>query len=69
MRREPTDSSTLSSVGYAVDTATLEIEFRSGKVYRYFMVPAPLYDALLKAESKGAFFNRSIKNVYSFTRG
>lgn len=68
MERKRIDSSGLSAVGYSKSSAVLEIEFKSGKVYRYFAVPGSLYAELMKAESKGAFFNRCIKDVFPFAR-
>jgi hypothetical protein len=52
-----------SWAGYGTD-ATLEVEFRSGAVYRYFAVPRRVFEEFLAAESKGSFFNRIIKPRY-----
>ena len=68
MRRERVDSSTLTSVGYSKKTSMLELEFSSGKVYQYFAVPAVVHQGLMRAESKGAFFNDEIKDAYPFSR-
>jgi hypothetical protein len=57
-------SSVLRSVGYDAGTAVLEIEFRSGDVYRYFAVPPSVALNLLEAPSPGAFFNRHISDRY-----
>ena len=64
MRRIPVTSSVLVAVGYDADTAELEIEFRSGDVYRYYAVPARVHRELLAAESPGAYFNRAINDRY-----
>src|SRR5437588_8759188 len=45
----------------SVDSA---IEFCDGAVYRYFAVPAAIHNALLAADSKGAYFNRKIRNCF-----
>lgn len=66
MRRKLVDSSTLTSVGYSKATSTLELEFTSGMVYQYFAVPAAVHEQLMKAESKGSFFNSSIKGAFAF---
>jgi lysyl-tRNA synthetase class 2 len=42
----------------------LEVEFRTGRVYRYFLVPAAAYASLLRADSIGDTFNREIRNRY-----
>jgi hypothetical protein len=46
----------------------LEIEFRNGRVYRYFAVPQPVFAELMLAPSMGAFFVERIKDVYGFLR-
>jgi hypothetical protein len=61
--RIPVLSSLLASVLYSPQ-ATLEIEFRSGAVYRYFLVPRATFEGLLGAPSKGAYFNRHIKAAF-----
>lgn len=68
MRRLPVDSTSLASIGYDAATATLEVEFRHGGVYRYFLVPASVYRALIDAESKGRFLNEAIKERYPYER-
>jgi len=64
MRREPVRSSVLRSAGYDPSTSELEIEFRSGDVYRYFAVPPSVHRELMAAESPGAYFNRVISDRY-----
>ena len=61
MNRESVRSSNLRSVGYDGWTGTLEIEFRSGGVYRYSNVPGERYERLMRASSKGGFFCYYIK--------
>ena len=68
MKRTPVTSSTLSSVGYCPTTATLEIKFLRGAVYQYSNVPQNIYDELMKASSKGKFFNTYIKRAYPYLR-
>ena len=60
-------SSLLSSMGYSTQ-ATLELTFRSGARYRYFAVPHTLFQALIAAESKGAYFNRHVRNRFRYQR-
>ena len=64
MKRVLTDSSSISSVGYNAGTMILEIEFVSGKVYRYFDVPESVHAGLMRAVSKGNFFNRRIRDNF-----
>jgi lysyl-tRNA synthetase class 2 len=64
MRREPWQSSTIRSVGYDPASALLEVEFTSGAIYRYFLVPAETYRAFAAAASKGTFLNAVIKPAF-----
>lgn len=54
-------SSALRSVGYDAHTWTLEVEFDSGEVYQYLDVEPEIVEALLDAESMGAYLNEYIK--------
>ena len=65
--RTPVASSSIASIGYS-DEAALDIEFNSGALYRYFQVPRRTFEAFLADESKGAFFNRHIKDRYPYAR-
>ncbi len=60
-------SSLLSSMRYSIE-AILELEFRSGAIYRYFAVPPAVVEGLIAAESKGAYFNRYIRNHFRYQR-
>ena len=66
-RRTPVDSTSIAAIGYS-PCATLDVEFKSGAVYRYFTVPREAFDKLLASESKGGFLNRHIKPRYPFRR-
>jgi hypothetical protein len=68
MHRESVLSSNLSGVGYDSSSRTLEIEFVSGRIYRYQDVPQGTYSALLEAPSKGQFFNREIRDHFPYSR-
>lgn len=65
--RIPLDSSTLASAAFDTTTGLLELEFRSGALYRYYSVPVSLYLDLLAAGSKGRFFNRFIRDCFPTT--
>jgi hypothetical protein len=65
--RIPVQSSLLASIGYSVH-ATLELEFRSGALYRYFTVPRTVVVQLLAAHSKGAYFNHNIRSRFPYQR-
>ena len=65
MKRQKVDSSSISSIGYNMGTAVLEVQFMNGKVYQYMNVPATEWFKMMKAESQGQYFYRNIKNKYS----
>jgi hypothetical protein len=56
------DSSMIRFVRYDPRGRALHIIFTSGKTYIYMDVPREVYDALLKADSKGEFFNEEIRD-------
>ena len=58
----PVNSSVIRAVGY--DGRTLTVEFHSGRVYDHPRVPPSVYDGLMRASSKGAFYNRHIRGRY-----
>jgi len=62
------ESTTLATVAYDAALQRLRIEFRDQSVYQYLGVPAAVYEALLHAPSKGAYFNRSIRGRVAHTR-
>lgn len=64
--RLPVDSSLLSWVDYDEPRHQLRVRFRTGESYLYFQVPAEQYHNLLLADSKGAFFNRHIRNHFPY---
>jgi hypothetical protein len=66
--RVPVQSSLLASIGYSPVHATLDLEFRSGAFYRYFMVPNDVIEGLMVAESKGAYFNLNIRARFPYQR-
>ena len=48
------------------DGRKLEVAFVSGRTYLYDGVSRRLYQALLKAESKGSFFNDCIRGAFPY---
>lgn len=61
-------SSNLKAVRYDPATQTLDIEFHSGSVYRYFGVPESVYQGLMAASSHGKYHHLYIKNSYPYQR-
>jgi hypothetical protein len=58
--RTQVQSSAIVSIAYTTESA-LDVEFTSGVTHRYFAVPRSTVEALLSADSKGAFLNRYVK--------
>jgi len=61
------DSTTLATIAYVAAHQTL-FEFRCGAVYVYSSVPSEVHQALLLADSKGAYFNRHIRGRFPYFR-
>ncbi len=66
--RVPVTSSNLVSVGYELNSLTLEIEFKNGAVYQYFDVPEFEWQGLMRAASHGTYFIAYIRNQYRYIR-
>ena len=60
------DSSVIKEVSYRRRTMT--IIFNSGARYKYKAIPRNLFDAFRNAPSIGQYFNRYIKDKYTFER-
>lgn len=58
-------SSAISRIEYDDNTRRLFITFQHGETYTYYGVPRHVYDAFLRAASKGRFYNDYIKDRYS----
>ncbi|MTW17474.1 KTSC domain-containing protein [Rhodoplanes serenus] len=61
-------SSAIARVRYDNQRRELTLVFRSGRVYVYADVPEETYAALLAADSKGAFFNAAIRDIFPTRR-
>ena len=66
MQRLPLESSSLASAAYDSVLHRLEVEFRNGERYLFFRVPLGCYQQFMDSESKGAYFNRYIRNRFAF---
>lgn len=62
----PTFNSTaIRQAEYDANSRTLSIWFtQSGGPYHYYNVPQHIYDGLLRASSKGTYFNDHIRDQY-----
>lgn len=62
------ESSALTAVAFSSESNILEVEFRNGLIYEYLDVSRSIYEQLLNAASKGAFFGRFIRNCFQYRR-
>jgi hypothetical protein len=65
MDRAPVTSSTIRSIGYDTGASLLEVEFKSGAIYRYAGVPVMHHRGILSADSPGKYLNKYIKDHFS----
>jgi hypothetical protein len=63
----PLNSTLLASATYQAGESQLLLEFCNGAIYLYFGVPEGIHQSLLAADSKGAYFNREIRNHFRYT--
>ena len=68
MRWALLQSTVLRAVRYSQQQELLDLEFRSGAIYRYFQVPLHHYNALLAADSHGEYFNHHILDRFPVER-
>lgn len=61
MQRVVVESTTVGAAAHDAQTAVLELQFRNGAVYQYFLVPRPVYRDLLRAPSKGRYFHQNLR--------
>ena len=65
MLRQYVVSTDIRSIGY--ENNVLEIEFRSGGIYRYQNVPKYHFDYMVSHPHPGAYFHKMIKPYYSYS--
>jgi hypothetical protein len=65
---EAVNSKGIRWVRYDEHTRTLDVAYTSSGEYRYFDVGPEVYAWLMKAESKGKFVNRLVKEKYRYER-
>ena len=69
MKRVRVESSDVESIGH--NGTLLEVEFKTGAVYQYANVPAPIYEAIATAPSVGRALNLLVKKnpkLYPYVR-
>jgi hypothetical protein len=63
----PMRSTLLASAAYDAGESLLLLAFCDGASYLYYAVPEAIHQGLLAADSKGAYFNKQIRNHFRFT--
>jgi len=61
-------STVISNFQYNKVKAALRVIFNTGAVYEYFNVPENEYQGMSNSFSKGSYFNRHIRNRFSFKK-
>lgn len=61
MERQAVESSQIRAIGYDPHTWKMEVQFKSGSVYRYDNVDPSTHEGLIRAESVGGYFCEFIK--------
>ena len=61
-------STVIRSYRYDPSRRELSVEFQSGRRYTYCDVPGETHAAMKAAFSKGEFFNRHIRDSFTFRR-
>jgi KTSC domain len=57
-------SSAIRAVGYDPRTRVMKITFMQGNTYDFCGVPPEVYEGLIRAPSKGTYYNDYIKDRY-----
>jgi hypothetical protein len=66
MRARKLNSTMIDRVVFDDEAETLKVSFRgSGRSYTYMGVPRAIYDALVRAQSAGRYFNDCIRGHFA----
>jgi KTSC domain len=68
MRIAAVESTTLAIIACDESRELLQLEFRNRAVYRYFSVPGRVQEGLLRAASRGRYFNAEIRGRFRYAR-
>ena len=66
MQLTTVESSMIHAIGYDKEKRVLEVVLNTGRTYQYADVQPEVYDAFMKAESKGRYFLANIRDVYEY---
>ena len=61
-------STVIKTFSYVPGEQALDVQFQTGRHYRYHDVPAEEAEAMRAAFSKGVYFNEHIRDRYRYTR-
>jgi hypothetical protein len=59
-------STAIRFISYDEGSQRLSVTFVTGRLYLYERVPREVYDAFLRAPSRGSFFNSEIRDRYEY---
>jgi KTSC domain len=57
-------STAIAAIGYEPETQRMKITFQQGHTYDYCRVPSLVFEGLIRAASKGTYYNDHIKDRY-----
>lgn len=61
-------STAIRRIVYRPELSALDIEFVTGRVYRYLEVPEEIAAGFGRFRSKGGYFNRALRDRFEFVR-
>lgn len=61
-------STVIRRFAWRAEAQALDVEFVTGRIYRYLAVPEEEAQAMRAAFSKGVYFNRHIRDCYEYRR-
>ena len=64
MEMIPVSSSAIRAIGYDIETKRMKIAFVEGYAYDFCGVPESVFNGLLRAGSKGRYYNDHIRDRY-----
>lgn len=64
MEMIPVRSSAMRAIGYDTSTRRMRIIFEQGDSYDFCSVPPYVYEGLMRAPSKGSYYNDHIRDRY-----
>lgn len=62
------DSSNLRAFRYDKTSASMDVQFKNGFIYRYNQVPMSVAKQMESATSVGSFFAQNVKGMYDYDR-